>query len=43
MVTPGNEPGRLAADARPDAMSNGANAAVIRAARFMHFLHLALL
>ena len=24
------------------AMSNGANAAVIRAARFMHFLHLAL-
>src|SRR5271166_291220 len=34
-LTPGNEPGRLAAKHRPEATSNGATAAVVRAARFM--------
>ncbi len=42
MVTPGNEPGRLAAGASPDAKINGAIAADTKAARFIVFLHIAL-
>jgi hypothetical protein len=37
MTTPGNDPGWLAADARPDAMISAA-AAIIKGARFMGLL-----